>query len=241
MNNRTRRIDVLSFYPVIKNAYSGHSLDQAHAILEQRLLRYGAKPNVVLYIDGEQAVEKQHAVKIREAVQEKATIRCEQSLGELERRINNNLRARKRHFTDSTRRKMLKLFCLVEGESTSKAFSIKVLATDTVDDLKNLIKTSLSPQFDDIAAKNLTLWGVSFLFSHSKRKEHVFLKDLPTSRELDPMDNISDVFKDPLIEKSVNIIVQRPPRAPKRDRDEDEGEVLFQRKASSSTLVDGCD
>ncbi|KAG0025465.1 hypothetical protein BGZ82_009998 [Podila clonocystis] len=100
MSNRTRRIDVLSFYPVIKNAYSGHSLDQAQAILEQHLVRYGAKANVVLYVDEEQAVEKQHAAKIREAVQEMATVRCEQSLNELERRIDNNLRARKRHFTD---------------------------------------------------------------------------------------------------------------------------------------------
>lgn len=100
MNNCTKRIDVLSFYTVIKNAYSNHSLDQAHAILEQRLLHYGAKASLILYIDGEQAVEKQHATKIRQAGREKATVHCEQSLDELERRIDNNIRVRKCHFTD---------------------------------------------------------------------------------------------------------------------------------------------
>ncbi|KAG0336120.1 hypothetical protein BG000_006920 [Podila horticola] len=108
-------------------------------------------------------------------------------------------------------RKLLNLFCLVDGEATSNAFSIKVPSTDTVDDLKNLIKTKKANDFSNIDADKLTLWGVLFLFSPSKRKEFIFLKDLPTARELYPMDTISDVFKDPLIEKSVNIIVQRPP------------------------------
>ncbi|KAF9393615.1 hypothetical protein CPC16_001540 [Podila verticillata] len=115
-------------------------------------------------------------------------------------------------------RKLLNLFCLVEGEATTKAFSINIPLNNTVDDLKNLIKTACSPQFDDIAADKLTLWGVSFLFSHSKRKESILLKDLPTARELYPMDNISDVFEDTLIEKSVKIIVQRPPSGPSSKR-----------------------
>ncbi|KAF9212485.1 hypothetical protein BGZ59_006689, partial [Podila verticillata] len=55
-------------------------------------------------------------------------------------------------------RKLLNLFCLVEGEATTKAFSINIPLNNTVDDLKNLIKTACSPQFDDIAADKLTLW-----------------------------------------------------------------------------------
>lgn len=51
----------------------------------------------------------------------------------------------------------LNLFCLVDGEGTSNAFFVKIPSSDTVDDLKNHIKTALSPQFDDIAAKALAL------------------------------------------------------------------------------------
>jgi hypothetical protein len=39
---------------------------------------------------------------------------------------------------------ILNLFCLVDGEATSNTFSVKIPPTDTVDDLKNLIKTALS-------------------------------------------------------------------------------------------------
>ncbi|KAK3827173.1 MAG: hypothetical protein JOS17DRAFT_749111 [Linnemannia elongata] len=52
----------------------------------------------------------------------------------------------------------LNLFCLVDGEPQSNVFSVKPTPADTVDDLKDLIKSALSPQFDDIAAKDLTLW-----------------------------------------------------------------------------------
>lgn len=55
----------------------------------------------------------------------------------------------------------LNLFCLVDGEPQSNVFSVKPTPADNVDNLKNLIKSALSPQFDDIAAKYLTLWSVS--------------------------------------------------------------------------------
>ncbi|KAF8929937.1 hypothetical protein BGZ47_000819 [Haplosporangium gracile] len=82
------------------NAYSNNPLDRAHEILERYLMRYGTKASLVLYVDGGQALEKQHAAKTRKAAREKSTISCEQSLDELERRIDNNLSIRKRHFTD---------------------------------------------------------------------------------------------------------------------------------------------
>ncbi|KAF9368743.1 hypothetical protein CPB97_004296 [Podila verticillata] len=55
----------------------------------------------------------------------------------------------------------MSLFCLVDGEAMSNAFPVKISSDDTVADLKNLIRTALVPQFDDIAAKDLILWCVS--------------------------------------------------------------------------------
>ncbi|KAG9062146.1 hypothetical protein KI688_006478 [Linnemannia hyalina] len=44
---------------------------------------------------------------------------------------------------------LLNLFCLVDGEGTSNEFSVTIPSTDTVDDLKNLIKDKKIPRFDD--------------------------------------------------------------------------------------------
>ena len=100
LGNRTGRLDVLSFYPVIRNAYSHQTLDQAHLILEKTLSRFGTKESLILYIDGGQAVEKQETTRSREAAREKAAVKCQQSLDVLEQRIINNEKARKRHFVD---------------------------------------------------------------------------------------------------------------------------------------------
>ncbi|KAG0351335.1 hypothetical protein BGX24_007882, partial [Mortierella sp. AD032] len=56
---------------------------------------------------------------------------------------------------------LLTLFCLVDGEATSNAFSVKVPSSDTVDDLKELIKVKKAIAFSDIDADQLTLWRVS--------------------------------------------------------------------------------
>ncbi|KAF9189705.1 hypothetical protein BGZ51_009346 [Haplosporangium sp. Z 767] len=56
---------------------------------------------------------------------------------------------------------LLSLFCLVGGEATSNAFSVKIPSSDTVDDLKNLIMTKKVSRFDDIATDEPTLWHVS--------------------------------------------------------------------------------
>ncbi|KAK3821500.1 MAG: hypothetical protein J3Q66DRAFT_152665 [Benniella sp.] len=96
----TRRVDVLSFFAVIKSAYGNKPLVQAHTLLENHIAKLGTKDNLVLYVDGDQAVEKQHANTIREAAREKAVERCKQSLDTLEERIDNDRKVRKRHFTD---------------------------------------------------------------------------------------------------------------------------------------------
>lgn len=54
----------------------------------------------------------------------------------------------------------LSLFYVVDGESTSNAFSVKVMTTDTIDDLKDAIKVKKTPKFDDIATDEL-LCGAS--------------------------------------------------------------------------------
>ncbi|KAF9279974.1 hypothetical protein BGZ88_012443 [Linnemannia elongata] len=87
----------------------------------------------------------------------------------------------------------LNLFCLVDGESASSVFPVKLPMDDSIGDLKKLIKTEKAPEFDDIAADKLTLWRFE------------------SAAELDPTDDVSDVFTEAPTKKKIHIIVQRPP------------------------------
>ncbi|KAG0365754.1 hypothetical protein BGX24_003978 [Mortierella sp. AD032] len=104
---------------------------------------------------------------------------------------------------------LLTLFCLVDGDSVP--FSVDIDASKTVDHLKNLLKTALTPQFDDLPAKDLTLWRVSIPLAPKKDRKDISLGDVPLKEELDETDDLSDVFPDKLPKKTIHIIVQRPP------------------------------
>ncbi|KAF9302797.1 hypothetical protein BGZ74_004839 [Mortierella antarctica] len=124
-------------------------------------------------------------------------------------------------------RRLLNLFCLVEGEAKSNAFSIEISSDRTVDDLKNLIKAKKKPEFDDIAADKLTLSSVLIPNPRHVDKTPVMLETVMGDKEvLISTDDISDVFADQPPKKTIHIIVQRPSAAPKRDREEDEGECF---------------
>ncbi|KAG0292197.1 hypothetical protein BGZ96_004431 [Linnemannia gamsii] len=105
----------------------------------------------------------------------------------------------------------LHLFCLVDGEGTSNAFSVKIASSDTVDDLKNLIKSALSPQFDDIPAKNLTLWSVSIPIDDDQDEIPVVLDRVITEgqKKLKSTTRLLQVFDTELPHDTIHIIVQQ--------------------------------
>ncbi|GJJ78017.1 hypothetical protein EMPS_10376 [Entomortierella parvispora] len=98
---RKARIDVLSFFCIIRNAYSRCKPEDAHKILERHLARFGSKSNLVLYIDGQQALEKEETARRRKESRTVAAAKCMKSLQNLEDLINQNSRPRKRHFSDA--------------------------------------------------------------------------------------------------------------------------------------------
>jgi hypothetical protein len=102
-------------------------------------------------------------------------------------------------------------FCLVDGESTSNAFSVEIDSTKTFDGLKELIKADQSPIFDDITANSLTLWRISIPVVSANKYKPVVLNEYETATELEPTDDLSDVFEVKPPKKTIHIIVQRPP------------------------------
>ncbi|KAG0212245.1 hypothetical protein BGX28_006598 [Mortierella sp. GBA30] len=105
------------------------------------------------------------------------------------------------------------LFCLLDGESTSNTFSVKAATSDTVDDLKKLIKAEKSNDFSDVDADKLTLWCVSIPVVPENKHNPVILNQIDSPTELSPTDDLSDVFHEMPPKKTIHIIVQRPPPA----------------------------
>jgi hypothetical protein len=104
---------------------------------------------------------------------------------------------------------LLTLFCLVDGEFTSRAFSVKASARDTVDDLKKLIRIENAHDFNDLDAKKLTLWLVSV--PDDDGDSAVTLDALHEKKKLHPRTYLFNLFPNGSGEDTY-IIVQRPPQ-----------------------------
>ncbi|KAI9236737.1 MAG: hypothetical protein BYD32DRAFT_437209 [Podila humilis] len=98
------------------------------------------------------------------------------------------------------------------GVKDATPFSVEVDRTKTVDHLKDLIKAKKAPEFDDIAADKLTLWRVSIPVVPLNKRKPIVLTEVKSAVELDPTDDLSDVFEEKPPKKTIYIIVQRPPQ-----------------------------
>ncbi|KAF8905927.1 hypothetical protein BGZ58_006349, partial [Dissophora ornata] len=106
----------------------------------------------------------------------------------------------------------LTLFCLVDEEATSQAFSIEIDRTKTVDHLKDLIKAKKTIEFSDVDADKLTLWRVSMPITRDNDEMPILLSNFTkgNKEKLHPADDLSDVFEETPPKKTIHIIVQRP-------------------------------
>jgi hypothetical protein len=105
----------------------------------------------------------------------------------------------------------LSLWCLVDGQSTSRAFLVQIAPDSSVDQLKDKIKEKKANEFSDVDADMLNLWRVSIPVVRADRQRPIVLNDLESSVELDPTDDVSDVFKEEPSKKTIHIIIQFPP------------------------------
>ncbi|KAI8354512.1 hypothetical protein B0O80DRAFT_60774 [Mortierella sp. GBAus27b] len=109
---------------------------------------------------------------------------------------------------------MVVMWCLVNGMSSSSAFSVDVDPSATIYDLKEAIKAKKSNDFKDIDADRLTLWRVSIPIINDD--ENPILLDGVGSgdkKKLGPADELSDVFKEEPPKKTIHILIQCPPSA----------------------------
>ncbi|KAG0198869.1 hypothetical protein BGX28_007739, partial [Mortierella sp. GBA30] len=103
----------------------------------------------------------------------------------------------------------LTLFCLVDGEATSKTFSVEIDRAKTVDHLKTLIKIEKTPRFDDVADDELTLWRVTISITDENEELPISLASL-NAKKLRATGKLSMIFAADLPEDAIHVIVQRP-------------------------------
>ncbi|KAG0023795.1 hypothetical protein BGZ81_007932, partial [Podila clonocystis] len=91
------------------------------------------------------------------------------------------------------------------------AFSVRVSPEATVDDLKKLIKVTKAPSFVHIPADELKLVSVSIPYDNEQELEPIRLKSLVFKRPLRPIDNLREVFGDPVPRDSIHFIIDTRP------------------------------
>lgn len=109
------------------------------------------------------------------------------------------------------------IFVIHNGQSTSEAFSVKALSTDTVDELKKLIKVAKAPLLDRHPADKLQLIGVSIPDDPAKECEKICVKHLPYSRSLRATEVLEDLFMGWLPERGrIHIVIETEEPTPTR-------------------------
>ena len=104
----------------------------------------------------------------------------------------------------------LNLNCLVLGDDASRTFPIKIAKSDTVGDLRKLIKEEKSHTFQHVDADTLVLWKVSILINRSLT-ENLSNRTFADESPLLPVDELSEVFSDSPARRHLHIVVSAPP------------------------------
>ncbi|KAG0028112.1 hypothetical protein BGZ82_008616 [Podila clonocystis] len=102
------------------------------------------------------------------------------------------------------------LFCIVDGEPHSRAFSVEIDPTKTVDHLKKLIKAEKTNDFSDIDADKLTLWKVSISDDGDDDERLILFDRVSEKKKLKTTTKLSKVFDAELPNDTIHILVRHP-------------------------------
>src|SRR3954470_2003839 len=99
------------------------------------------------------------------------------------------------------------LFCLVKGNTSEDAFSVKISRDEPVSELKKAIKAEKAPEFDNFPADRLKLWKVTIPGDQDDQLRNLILQD---SDELSAINDIGDYWPTSPPKKHIHVIVKLP-------------------------------
>ena len=99
------------------------------------------------------------------------------------------------------------LFCLVKGNTSEKAFSVKISRDEPISELKKVIKAENAQTFANVDAKDLKLWKVTIPGDQDDQLRNLILQD---SDELSAINDIGDYWTTSPPKKHIHVIVKLP-------------------------------
>src|ERR1051325_9690413 len=99
------------------------------------------------------------------------------------------------------------LLCLVKGNTTANAFSVKISRDEYISELKKVIKEEKQNDFAGVDADKLKLWKVEI---HGDRNDHLRNISLKDSDELVAINDIGDYWSEKPPQKHIHVIVEPP-------------------------------
>jgi len=99
------------------------------------------------------------------------------------------------------------LLCLVKGNTTANAFSVKISRDEPISELKKAIKAEKQNDFAGVDADKLKLWKVEIPGDRDNQLRNPILQD---SDELLAIRKISKYFPDSPPEEHIHVIVKLP-------------------------------
>ncbi|CAG8573945.1 11231_t:CDS:2 [Dentiscutata heterogama] len=98
------------------------------------------------------------------------------------------------------------LFCLVKGNKSANAFSVKISRNEPISELKEAIKTKKPQTFANVDANNIKLWKVPISNDHDQLR-NLSLED---SDELLAINDIGDYWPTSPPKKHIHVLVSPP-------------------------------
>ncbi|KAG2339563.1 hypothetical protein BDR05DRAFT_938849 [Suillus weaverae] len=105
---------------------------------------------------------------------------------------------------------MYKLNCIVLGDDPNCIFAVDIGETQTVGELRQVIKDKCKIEFDHVAAKSLTLWKVD-LPVDEMIEHNLSSLTLDPKQYLSPVDEMLEVFSKIPEDEHLHIVIQGPP------------------------------
>ena len=101
----------------------------------------------------------------------------------------------------------LSLNCYILGRDPARMFTVKVLETENVSILKDLIKEKNASTLKDVDALDLDVWKVDLPVSHFPNSFEETI--LPNNDVLSPLQELSEVFLAPDRQR-VHVVIKLP-------------------------------
>jgi hypothetical protein len=103
----------------------------------------------------------------------------------------------------------LSINCFLLGSDPSQVFTVKILKTENVSILKDLIMEKQFRRLNHVVASALTVWKVSL--SVDSISPELKVGNVETSQKLRSVGKISTIFGEALVDEYVHVLVQAPP------------------------------